>query len=246
MPLLYDELADWWPLLSRPEDYAEEARFFGDRLREACRGEARTLLELGSGGGNNASHLKERFELTLVDQAPAMLAVSEKLNPECQHRPGDMRSIRLDRKFDLVFIHDAIAYLTSEDELRQAFDTAFLHCRPGGAALFAPDHLRETFESGTESGGHDGDDGRALRYLAWTRDPDPSDSTYTVDYAYLLQDADGAVRTVHDRHLEGLFSRSTWRRQIEAAGFEVRSLQFDHSEVEPGSYEIFVASRPDP
>ena len=37
--------------------------------------EARTLLELGSGGGNNASHLKARFECTLTDLSPDVLAL---------------------------------------------------------------------------------------------------------------------------------------------------------------------------
>ena len=83
-------------------------------------------------------------------------------------------------------------------------ETAFAHCRPGGAALFAPDHLRENFRTGTDYGGHDGD-GRAARFLEWTWDPDPLDTTYTVDYAYLLREADGSVRVEHDRHVEGLF-----------------------------------------
>jgi hypothetical protein len=41
-----------------------------------------------------------------------------------------------------VFVHDAVAYMTTERELRAAIETAFVHCRPGGAALFAPDHVR--------------------------------------------------------------------------------------------------------
>jgi SAM-dependent methyltransferase len=77
---LYAELADWWPLLSAPADYAEEAGFYRRILDEACR--PRTVLELGSGGGNNASHLKQHFSLTLVDRSPEMLAVSRRLNPE--------------------------------------------------------------------------------------------------------------------------------------------------------------------
>jgi predicted TPR repeat methyltransferase len=68
---LYDDFAQWWPLLSKPEDYAEEAQFFGQHLIAACDGPARTLLELGSGGGNNASHMKRLFEqVTLVDLSP--------------------------------------------------------------------------------------------------------------------------------------------------------------------------------
>ena len=97
-PRLYSELAEWWPLLSAPGDYDEEAGYFRELLVEACN--PRTVLELGSGGGNNASHLKRHFDLTLVDRSPQMLAVSRALNPECEHVAGDMRSIRLGRQFD--------------------------------------------------------------------------------------------------------------------------------------------------
>ena len=47
-----------------------------------------------------------------------MLALSATLNPECEHLEGDMRTLRLGRTFDVVFIHDAISYLTTEDDLR--------------------------------------------------------------------------------------------------------------------------------
>ena len=89
---LYDELAEWWPLFSAPADYAEEAAFFARVLNDAYEPAPRTVLELGSGGGNNALYLKSKFEMTLVDLSPQMLAVSRALNPECEHREGDMRS----------------------------------------------------------------------------------------------------------------------------------------------------------
>jgi hypothetical protein len=142
-----------------------------------------------------------------------------------------------------VFVHDAVMYMTGEEDLRQAMETAFAHCRPGGVALFAPDHLRENFRTGTDYGGHDGD-GRAARFLEWTWDPDPLDTTYTVDYAYLLREADGSVRVEHDRHVEGLFPRATWLRLLEEIGFTARAVPVEHSELEPGSYELLVATRP--
>ena len=86
--------------------------------------------------------------------------------------------------------------------------TAFIHCRPGGVALIAPDHVRENFRPSTDHGGHDGGN-RSLRYLEWTWDPDPDDSTYLVDYAYLLRSPDGTTRAEHDQHVEGLFSRAS-------------------------------------
>jgi SAM-dependent methyltransferase len=243
MPKMYEELASWWPLLSSPDEYSEEATFYGDTLAAACAHPPKRVLELGSGGGNNASHLKARFELVLVEPSAGMREVSRRLNPECEHIDGDMRTVRLGRQFDAVFVHDAVCYMTSEPDLRKAIETAFLHCRPGGAALFAPDFIRENFRSSTDEGGHDSHT-HGLRYLEWTWDPDPTDTMYVVDYAYLLRMPDGEVRVEHDRHIEGLFARADWLRLLSDAGFEPRAVSFDHSELEPGSHEVFVAKKP--
>ena len=234
---LYNELAAWWPLLSAPIDYQEEANFFRPLLIAVCETPPRTLLELGSGGGNNASHLKAYFQMTLTDLSPGMLAVSRALNPECEHFKGDMRTVRLGRVFDAVFVHDAIMYMTSAEDLRRAMETAFVHCRPGGVALFAPDHVRETFAPGTDHGGHDNGT-RGLRYLEWTHDPDPTDTTYAVDFAYLLREANGVMRVEHDRHIEGLFGRDEWLQLLREAGFQPRSL------IDPWKRDVFIAVKP--
>ena len=235
---LYDELADWWPLLSAVEDFAEEAAFFARVLNDACDPPPRTVLELGSGGGNNAFHLKSKFEMTLVDLSPQMLAVSRKLNPECEHREGDMRSVDLGRAFDAVFIHDAIMYMTSEADLRAAMRNAYRHCRGGGVVLFVPDCVRETFAVETEHGGHDGIDGRSLRYLEWTVDPDPSDTMFRTDYVIAMRERGGDVRVVHDYHIEGLFARADWMRLLREVGFEPSTIG------DAWGRELFVAKRP--
>ena len=237
---LYNELAEWWPLMSAPEDYEEEAGVYRDMMIASGTSPLRSVLELGSGGGNNASHMKAHFELTLVELSPAMIEVSERLNPECRHFQGDMRSIRLGEQFDGVFVHDAICYMTSIADLQAAMMTAFSHCRPGGVALFAPDYVRESFQESTEHGGHDGPE-RALRYLQWCWDPDPTDTTYTVDYAYLLRDGAG-TRVVHDRHVEGLFSRNDWLSTLRAVGFIPEARQFAHSGVQR-PIDVFVCRR---
>jgi len=176
LPMLYRELADWWPVLSLPEDYAEEAEFYRKAIVSSSASSPHILLELGSGGGNNASHLKKHFQMTLVDISPGMLEVSRGLNPECEHIQGDMRTVRLWRMFDAVFIHDAIGYMTSEADLRSALKTAFEHCKPGGIALFTPDHTKENFKSGIKHGGHDLGN-RSMRYLEWIWDPDSRDTS---------------------------------------------------------------------
>lgn len=220
---MYHEIAGWWPLLSTPQDYAEEAAFIRGILKAAVVGPLRTLLELGSGGGNNASYLKDDFQLTLVDLSEKMLEVSQQLNPQVEHLQGDMRQVDLGRTFDAVLIHDAIMYMTSPEDLLAAMQTARRHCRPGGAALFIPDYVQETFSPGTDHGGHDGD-GRSLRYLEWCYDPDPDDQTFVTEYVYLLREAPDQVQVLRERHTEGLFPRQLWLDLIGAAGFEAQVL----------------------
>ncbi len=239
---LYGDLAPWFHLLTAPEDYAVEAERYRGLIVDAVP-EARTLLELGSGGGNNASHLRAHFACTLSDVSPQMLDLSRRLNPECEHVLGDMRTLRLGRTFDAVFVHDAIAYLATEDDLRDCLRTAFAHTRAGGVALFVPDFTRETFAPGTSHGGHDGADGRSLRYLEWVTDPDPTDTTYDVDYAVVVHEPGQEPRVVHDHHVEGLFPEHTWLHLLEQAGFEPTVERGTAEPDDDMSQTVFVSRR---
>jgi trans-aconitate methyltransferase len=156
--------------------------------------------------------------VTLVDLSPQMLEVSRQLNPDCEHLQGDMRTVRLERTFDVVFVHDAIDYMTTVDELRQAIETVSMHCKPGGMALFVPDNVRETFQPSTDHGGEDGE-GRSVRYLEWSYDPDENDTTSTTDYVFLFREGNQPVKVEHDQHIVGLFSRDKWLSQLSEAGF---------------------------
>ena len=55
---LYSDLAVWWPLMSPPDDYVEEAADLLPLLLDGDHSPGRTLLELGVGGGSLAWHLK--------------------------------------------------------------------------------------------------------------------------------------------------------------------------------------------
>ena len=129
----------------------------------------REVLELGSGGGSNAVHLKASFAMTLVDLVRRRCSPCPAGSTRSASTTGaTCARVRLGRQFDAVFVHDAVDYMLTEDDLRAAMATAFVHCRPGGVALFVPDDTRETFAPGTDHGGDDGPDGRAARYLEWT------------------------------------------------------------------------------
>jgi SAM-dependent methyltransferase len=235
---LYGEIAEWWPIFSQPDEYKDEAAFFKRLLKKSRTPPPRTLLDLGSGGGNIAVHLKRHFSMTLVDMSPGMLKVSRALNPDCEHIKGDMRTVRLRRTFDAVFAHDAICHMTNNADLRAALRTAFVHCKPGGVALFVPDYVREIFVEETDHGGSDSARG-SVRFVQWVTDPNPRDRTYLVDFAILLRDLRGRMRVVHDRHLYGLFSRAEWRSLLREVGFTRVKLVDDFYR-----REMFLAHRP--
>jgi len=220
--LLYDELVPFYHLLDPLDDHRDEGEEFGRVLRQAVPG-ASSLLELGSGAGHGAHFVKHGFsQTTLTDLSPAMLDRSRGLNPDCEHHVGDMRTLRLDREFDCVLIHDAITYIASQGDLADVARTTAAHLRPGGAGLIVPDCVKESFCDSYEDHAGD-DDQRSLRCISWSYDPDPSDDTHLGDFAFLLRE-NNEVRAVHDRHVFGLFSTGTWLDVWRAAGLEVETV----------------------
>lgn len=219
---IYKDLAEWYPLLTLLDDYKEEADYYHEVLSKHVSQPRATMLELGSGAGYNAYFLKEWYEVTLSDLSDEMLELSRKINPELEHFQGDMRELRLNRTFDIVFIHDAICYMQTEDDLRKAIATAAVHCKPGGMVLIAPDYVKEIFSPHTNNGGEDGT-GRAMRWLEWVTGPN-SDGTYYVDFIIALREND-SIKTFHERHIEGLFSENEWIRILSDTGFNPSSLK---------------------
>src|SRR3990172_3701766 len=142
---LYDDLAYLWPLMSQPEEYAEEAAHWRANLREMLGPGRHEILELGVGGGHNLSHLTADFAAVAVDISEKMLAYSRKLNPSVEHHVGDMRTVRLGRKFKAVLIHDAVSHMLSENDLLAVFNTAAAHLDSDGILITTPDYFRETF-----------------------------------------------------------------------------------------------------
>ena len=234
-PRLYAELADWWPLVSPCADYADEAEVYAELLRDGRPLEPRLrALELGSGGGHCALHMRDSFLFTLSDVSPEMLALSRALQPDLAHELGDMRTMRLGREFDAVFVHDAIMYMTARADLEAACRTAFAHCRRGGLALFLPDFVRETFAPGTDHGGADAPH-RAMRYLEWVHDVDGH--RVPVDFVFALREGNH-TRIVHDHHEWGLFATSEWLEVLQGAGFAAECQKL------PGEERLcFVARR---
>jgi SAM-dependent methyltransferase len=181
--------------------------------------------------------------LTLTDLSQDMLDVSRGINPDAEHIAADMRSLRLDRQFDVVLAHDAIGYMTTEADLRAAIMAAAAHLRPGGLAVFIPDAVAEIFKAGTEHGGVDGEDGRGARYLEWTHPINQDGRSYDVDYVLVLREPGKPARAELDHHRLGVFPRRTWLDLIGATGLTPLVLAVEDPDEE--EHAVLAARRPE-
>jgi SAM-dependent methyltransferase len=223
---LYDELVELYPLVSRLEDYTDEAR----RIREAVMaglvpagGKAKrgkpTLLDIGVGNGHVLSHLTPFFKAEGADLSAGMLKHSQKVNPGVPHHLGDMRDMRVGKTFDAVLIHDAIHYMTTHEDLIKAMETAKAHLRPGGVAVFMPCYVRETFVNRDVSHALTKSDPPEFTYVARAWDPDPKDELYELKF-YLFSRKGGTLKVYEDAHTLACYADKVWRKCVKKAGFE--------------------------
>lgn len=221
---LYGDLAWTWPIISPPEHYVDESETFAGLIRAHGRGEFKTLLNLGSGGGHNDWTLKHHFAVTGVDCSPEMQDLARRLNPEVEYIAGDMREVRLGRPFDAVTCFDSIDYMLSEADLAAAFATAYAHLRPGGVFVTYAEVTCESFVEGLVRADRQvGHDGTEIIFIEHDHDPDPTDSTMECGYITLIRQA-GLFRVEADHHLTGIFPEARWPALLEAAGFEAQTL----------------------
>ncbi|HSV31813.1 MAG TPA: class I SAM-dependent methyltransferase [Atribacteraceae bacterium] len=222
---LYDELAWLFPILTPPEEYAEEAECWKTVLRKNLGPGRHRILELGIGGGHNLSHLTGEFEATAVDLSPLMLEQCRKLNPDVTLHLGDMRNVRLGKIFSAVLIHDAINYLLNEKDLFLTFETTAAHLLPGGLLIVGPDHFRETFQDRRSEYATHTRDGLELTYFEHTFDPDPAGTSLETIMVYMLREGEKLDLQL-DRHVTGIFSKATWDRLYREAGFSYTECEF--------------------
>jgi SAM-dependent methyltransferase len=142
---VFGNYARYYNLLYRDKDYAGEATFI-QTLLQAHAPETQSILELGCGTGNHALLLaKAGYTVHGVDLSSQMLQqasdrvsqLPQELVSKLAFSQGDIRTIRLDRKFDaIVSLFHVISYQTTNQDLQATLATAKAHLKPGGVFIF--------------------------------------------------------------------------------------------------------------
>ena len=138
-----------------------------------------------------------------------MLNIARKLHPDIEYLEGDMRTLRLNRQFDVVVIPDSIDYMASLADLQQAIQTSLVHLKAGGVLLVVV-KTEETFQNNNFA--YTGEKNGVHVTLFENNYINPLFcDTYEANLIYLIRQQDEL--TIHtDRQLLGLFSQATWEK----------------------------------
>lgn len=138
--------ASVYDALNSEKNYAAEAEFVLDQIGFIGPDKPRQILDLGCGTGLHAIKLAEcGISVTGVDRSVDMVAVAEKrkelLATEIRDRVlfemGDIRTLDIGRQYDAVLaLFHVMSYMTKDDDLDAAVQTARRHLKKGGAFLF--------------------------------------------------------------------------------------------------------------
>ncbi len=234
---LYTDLAWLWPMWGdAATEYAHYCHHVSSLIRKYAKRPAATLLDIGCGGGKNVLNLKREFQVTGLDLSPAMIAQAKELNPNCTFVEGDMRTCRLDRKFDAVLMDDAISHMTCRADFEAAFRTAHAHLNPGGVLIATPDVTIETFQQNKTTTTPATRVRLDVVFVENVYDPDPTDEQYETTILYLIRDH-GRLRIETDHWTLGIFSLDTWRQVLRNTGFELHEGRYSPGEDE---YQTFI------
>jgi SAM-dependent methyltransferase len=124
------------------KDYDGECDLVEEALMRYGPKGSRALLDLGCGSGGHVMPLARRgYELVGVDRSPSMLGIARDKIAEAgmtvELHEGDVRRVRLDRKFDAALLMFAVlGYQSSNADVLAALRAARAHLHVGGLLCF--------------------------------------------------------------------------------------------------------------
>ncbi|MCS4054126.1 class I SAM-dependent DNA methyltransferase [Salinibacter ruber] len=137
---VFDAYAEYYDLLYAGKEYEEEVEYVEQHIQSYTDG-AERLLDLGCGTGRHGLAFANRgFEVMGIDQSTRMVEAARARTEgerSVEVTEGDVRSVRLDRTFDIVTaLFHVVSYQQTNEDLRRTLDTVRRHLSPDGLFLF--------------------------------------------------------------------------------------------------------------
>lgn len=141
---LFAEYSEFYDILYHDKNYDAEVAYLIERIKKHGNGGS-SILELGCGTGRHAVRFAQQgyavhgidLSSAMIEKAKKLYVHDKKISEQVVFSQGDMRSIRLGRKFDVVFsLFHVMSYQVTDHDLEQALQTASLHLHDGGLFIF--------------------------------------------------------------------------------------------------------------
>ncbi len=237
--MAYNELAWTDDILAPPETYEEEALIYVEAIKNRISAQTVTMLHLGCGAGGHDFHFKEHFSVTGADISEGMLALAKKRNPEVSYVKGDMKTIRLERKFGVVVIPDSIMYMTTLEDLKETVMNAARHLKTEGILLVVA-HMKEDFKENNFAYSGEKEN---IHITVLENNHIVSNTTYEATMIHLMRQED-ELSIHHEVHTLGLFSYDQWMDIFEMCQLKIDEINLDHLYdqylLEDGEYKLKV------
>jgi SAM-dependent methyltransferase len=235
---VFNEYARYYDLLYRDKDYACEAEYVHKLIQTHAPG-ARSILNLGCGSGRHDRELEKRgYRITGVDLSEEMLTAARRAaegSQQLAYHHGDIRTVRLDEKFDVVIsLFHVMSYQTTDDDLLAALRTANEHLNPDGLFVFdcwyGPGVLTDRPAVRVKELE---DDALQITRIAQPV-MYPNDNAVDVNFHVFIRNKDGGqVHEIRETHRMRYLFAPEIRGYSEESGFNVVKLLGEFSTVEP-------------
>ncbi len=206
-------------------------------------------LDMACGTGDHLRHAGAYFgEAAGVDLSPHMLAVArERLPDSISLYEGDMATVRLGRKFDVVTcLFSAVSYLATEAGVRRAVANMVRHTLPGGLVMVQPWlHPQEFYTDNmlhpTEA---KADGGELVRRVVLHGPPAGEEGTVHMQMGFLYsrpdpEDGRLQIDAFTEDHDLALLHEDTYRQAMVDAGMQVLEVEPPPSEL-PDVRPLFI------
>jgi SAM-dependent methyltransferase len=225
---LYNELAWTWEILVSEEEYVPEAKFVEMMIKKHRRTAGSELLDVGCGAGHHDLFLKGKYDVVGVDESEKMLELARKRNPEIAYQQGDMRTFRLNRKFDVVMAMDMLMYNLTYSDLEMTLRNFSDHLQPGGLLLFYVENIKDRFEQNKTRFKKRKEENIEIVLVENDYDPNPDDTEFECHLIFLIR-KNGRFDIEVDRHRMGLFELRRMIEILKSLHFTVHLYELDFS-----------------
>jgi len=220
---IYNELAKYYLFISQVGLYGKhgherEVVIIKKLIKKHKKSKGKKLLIVASGLGLHDKFLKKDFEIIGVDKNEGMLRISRKINPDIKYKKGDMKTFKLNKKFDIVMCMDALPHLITYKNLKIALKNFSRHLKKNGLLIFSLDPVKKSFEEMRTK--KYSKNNLEVTFIEVNHRRKKKDNKFDSCFIFVIKEKGKKMKIYPDYHMGGLFEVSKIKKILSKLGFK--------------------------